>query len=358
MFQDKSNKTEKPTGRRLMKAREKGQVARSKELPGALVLAAFLVFCHFAGAPWRAKLEALVAGTLSNLVRPDMTINDAVAFFTTIGLQTTGLLVLPLGTMVVAGVGGNLIQGWPTFTLKPLNPDLSKLNPITGLGKLFKLKGWIEMIKTTFKMVMFGVIALTAVRESMADGLGGSPGAEGTLLAIMILSGKVIFRITLFAFALSIADYLFTKFDYTRNLRMTKQEVKDEGKEAEGDPVVKARIRAKQMAMARSRMMADVPDATVVITNPTHFAVALRYVPGEMDVPQVLAKGRGKLAERIRGIAKEHGVPIVSDPPLARALYRAVEVGSVIPEALFRAVAEVLALVLRGGKGRRPGGRR
>jgi flagellar biosynthetic protein FlhB len=168
------------------------------------------------------------------------------------------------------------------------------------------------------------------------------------------LTAKVLLHATVLAAGLAVLDFLFRRYDHVRELKMTKREVKDEFKETEGDPLVRARIRQKQTALARSRMMADVPRATVVVTNPEHVAVALRYVPGETAAPQLLAKGRARLAERIRAIAKDHRVPIVSDPPLARALYRSVPVGAEIPAAFFRAVAEILALVL-SRKGRRRG---
>jgi flagellar biosynthetic protein FlhB len=156
--------------------------------------------------------------------------------------------------------------------------------------------------------------------------------------------------VTILAACLGVLDYMFRRYDHTRSLRMTKREIRDERKDLEGDPLIRARIRSKQLALARSRMMSDVPKATVVVTNPTHFAVALRYVPGETEVPKVLAKGRERVAARIRELALEHRIPIVSDPPLARALYKSVPVGREIPQALFRAVAEVLALVLNRRK--------
>jgi flagellar biosynthetic protein FlhB len=176
------------------------------------------------------------------------------------------------------------------------------------------------------------------------------------LAALFAVGGRVILRVALVGLGVAALDLLFTRFEHRRQLRMSKQEIKDERRETEGDPLIRARMRSKQMALARSRMMADVPKATVVVTNPTEYAVALRYQPGEVEVPRVLAKGRAKLAERIRAISVEHRIPIVEDPPLARALYRAVPVGGFIPVQLFRAVAEVLALVLRrparGARGR------
>jgi flagellar biosynthetic protein FlhB len=188
--------------------------------------------------------------------------------------------------------------------------------------------------------------------------MAGSPGAEGTVAAIIAVARQMFLGVVALAALIAVVDLLFQRWNHKRGLKMTKKEVKDERKELEGDPHIKVKIRQKQLSYVRSRMMADVPDSTVVVTNPTHVAVALRFVPGEMQVPKVLAKGRAKLAERIKEIAREHRVPIVEDPPLARALYKAVPIGSEIPAALFRAVAEVLAMVLRPGRAARSGNTR
>ena len=209
------------------------------------------------------------------------------------------------------------------MTLKPLKPKLSKIDPVKGFKKVFSLGKLSELIRTIIKLVLFTSVAYMAL---------------AALIAVL--------------------DVMFQRWNYVRGLKMTKKEVKDERRETDGDPQVKLKIRQKQLAMARSRMMAEVPEATVVVTNPTHFAVALKFTPGEMEVPKLVAKGRAKLALRIREIATAHGVPIVHNPPLARALYRSVPLGAEIPAALFRAVAEVLALVLRprSRRGNRPAG--
>ncbi len=352
MAQDKAQRTEKPTGKRLQKARDEGNIPRTKELSGALVLLSFLLFGRLFGAAWLDRMLGVIGGALSTLADHELTMAAVQALVTATASATAGLLVLPLGLMMVAGVGGNVLQSPPMLTFKPFQPDLKKLNPISGIKKVVKLRSWVEMLKTLFKMVLFTTIAVYAVRQALAEGLPGSHDAAGAFLAIATLCADVILRVAGAALVLAFFDWLFNRYDHTRQLMMTKQEVKDERKESEGDPLIKARLKSKQMALSRSRMMADVPKATVVITNPTHYAVAIRYVPGETDVPKVLAKGRGKIAQRIREIAGEHKVPIISDPPLARALFRAVEVGSYVPPALFRAVAEVLALVLRGGRSR------
>jgi len=279
------------------------------------------------------------------------------AFMRDLGSTTALLMLPPVGMMAVASLSGHLLQGAPPFTLKPLQPKLSRVNPMKGIKKVFSARSLVNLAKALLKMALFTSVAVMAVRDAMKEGLIGAPGAEGATLVLFTLIGKVIFRIVVIWVALAILDLLYTRYQHVRDLMMTKQEVKDERKQTEGDPRVKARIRSKQMEMARSRMMADLPDATVVITNPTHYAVALRYVPGETDVPKLLAKGRDLLAQRIREIAAEHRIPIVEDPPLARALYRSVPLGGYVPESLYRAVAEVLAFVYRLDR-RTPGGSR
>jgi len=348
--EDRSQRTERPTGRRLKKAREKGQVARSPEIPGVLVLAGFLVFCRVFGSAWLGKIQAFLAASLGHLSTAELTPTTVGALFASTASATGTLLAAPLGMCAVAAVAGNLLQGPPPLTLQPLMPDWSKLDPVRNLGKVFSLRQWVEVVKIVLKLTLYASVAYTAARDAILSTPAAATGAAGTLAMLLALSGTVIFRVTILAACLGVLDYMFRRYDHTRSLRMTKREIRDERKDLEGDPLIRARIRSKQLALARSRMMSDVPKATVVVTNPTHFAVALRYVPGETEVPKVLAKGRERVAARIRELALEHRIPIVSDPPLARALYKSVPVGREIPQALFRAVAEVLALVLNRRK--------
>jgi flagellar biosynthetic protein FlhB len=235
-----------------------------------------------------------------------------------------------------------------------LKPNWSRLDPVQNLGRVFSLRPWVDVLKVVVKTLLYGAVAYTAARDAILSSSEGAPGAEGTLGALLALAGTVVFRVTVLAAVLAVLDWLFRRYDHVRSLMMSKKEIRDEYKELEGDPLMRSRMRSKQLSLARSRMMADVHKATVVVTNPTRFAVALRYEPGDSEVPKVLAKGRAKLAERIREIAIANGIPIVSDPPLARALYKSVPLGAEIPVALYRAVAEVLALILhRRGRGRR-----
>jgi flagellar biosynthetic protein FlhB len=353
MAESRASRTEKPTGRRLDKARREGNVPRSQEVSQVLVLVAFLLFCHLFGGAWLARLEGLIAGVLSGIDVGDMTPTQWIAAMTGIGWSAALLLFAPVGMMSAASLSGHLLQGTPPFSFEPLRPKLSRVDPVKGIRKVFSLRSLVNLLKAMIKLALFTTVALMAVRDAIRDGLVGAPGAEGATLVLFTLTGKVIFRIIVIWIALAILDLLYTRFQHTRDLMMTKQEVKDERRQTEGDPRVKARIRSKQIEMARSRMMADLPNATVVITNPTHYAVALRYVPGETDVPRLLAKGRDLLAQKIREVAAEHRIPIVEDPPLARSIYRSVPLGGPIPEKLYRAVAEILAMVLRRKRGRR-----
>ncbi len=352
--EDRSQRTEKPTPRRLLKAREKGQVARSAEIPGVLVLAGFLIFCRVAGSGWLDRMRDFLAGSLASLAAPDLTQTGLLAILRSTASATGALLLPPLGVLAAAGIAGNVLQGPPPLTLEPLKPNWSRLDPVKNLGRVFSLRPWVDVLKVVVKTFLYGAVAYTAARDAILSSSEGAPGAEGTLGALLGLGGTVVFRVTILAAVLAVLDWLFRRYDHVRSLMMSKKEIRDEYKELEGDPLMRSRMRSKQLSLARSRMMADVHKATVVVTNPTHFAVALRYEPGESEVPKVLAKGRAKLAERIREIAIANGIPILSDPPLARALYKSVPLGGEIPVALYRAVAEVLALVLhRKGRGRR-----
>ncbi len=344
---DRAQRTEKPTGRRIERARRDGNVARSKELPAALTLGAFLLFARLAGPSWIAQLEDAMARSLRGLVLRDLDDATLIVMMHDLALVTGSLIFAPLGAIAVAGVAGNFIQDRPSFSFEPLRPKFSRISPTSGLSKLLRLRSWIEIPKLMLKMTLYTAVAVSAARDALAEGLVGGTGGAGVFYGIAAVSGRVIFRVVLLALMLAVLDWLFVRWDHVRQLRMTKQEIKDERREQEGDPMVKARVRSRQMTLARSRMMTDVAKATVVVTNPTHYAIALRYVPGEDEVPRLLAKGRGRIAQKIREVAAEHRVPVLSDPPLARALYRSVAVGGFIPPQLFRAVAELLALVLR-----------
>jgi len=247
--------------------------------------------------------------------------------------------------IMLIGLAINLVQvGW-NFTTEPLGFDLDKLNPINGFGRLFSKRSLVELIKSLFKILIIGLF----LYENLKDELLHMPkliyldlSASMTQIADIIF--MMAFKICAIFFALAILDYMYQKWDHNEQLKMTKQEVKEEFKQMEGDPQIKGKIRQKQREMAMSRMMREVPKADVIVTNPTHFAVALRYAEG-MRAPEVIAKGQDLVALKIKDVAREAGVVIVENKPLARALFASVEIGETVPPELYKAVAEVLAYV-------------
>lgn len=270
-------------------------------------------------------------------------------------LRTFMLIFLPMGLgCMVVGILVNFLQVGAIFTTDPLRPRFDRINPLQGMKRLFSPRSFVELAKSLIKLGVAGTILWNSFRNEMmpfserAMGMTGVTAIEGFWKILY----NVSIRIILALLALGILDYFYQRWEHAKSLRMTKKELKDEYKQMEGDPQIKSRIKQRQRQMAMRRMMQDVPKADVVITNPTHFAIALRYDAATMSSPQVVAKGEGYMAARIREIAEENKVPLVENPPLARAIYKAVEVGGTIPAELYQAVAEVLAFVyrLRGRK--------
>jgi flagellar biosynthetic protein FlhB len=342
-------RTERATGKRRQEARKRGQVALSREIPSTLILLTLLGVFYFAGAHLFDQLIRLVAGMFGRLTIIRVhTISDAGALAFDL-LQTFLLLLAPICLpLLVAGVVGNISQIGFELHLEPMAPQLSKLNPLAGLKRLFSLRGLVELAKSVLKIVFVGLIVWSVVSSYLTEfptlvhrDLGGIWDFVHTA------AFKIIFYVSLALIVLAVLDYGYQRWQYEQSLKMTKQEVKDERKQTEGDPQVKARIRALQRQAAYQRMMTEVPKSDVVITNPTHLAVALRFDPAEMAAPRVVAKGADYIAERIRDIAREHNVPLVENKTLAQALYKMADVGDYIPVDLYRAVAEVLAYVYR-----------
>jgi flagellar biosynthesis protein FlhB len=345
------DRTEKPTPRRLREARRKGQVARSRDLVQSGAMAAALMAIAWSGAAMvdglgRALREALAG--LHRFPARDLRIEEMTPLALS-GLGTLAVLVGPVAlTALVATVTLFAIQGGWVFANAALQPNFGRLNPVNGVKKLGFSAGGIDTVKMVLLVAVLGFLGYRVVSATLAQsarfarlspfdaGRAGWDDAASLLkqcaLAMLVFGG---------------ADYAVQRWRLTRSLRMTKQEVKDDLKLAEGNPEIKARIRRIQLTQARQRMLAAVPKATVVITNPTHYAVALEYERAALAAPRVVAKGRGHLAQKIKSIAREHGVPMVENVPLAQALYKSSEVGDFIPAALFEAVAEVLAYLIR-----------
>ncbi|WP_420997227.1 flagellar biosynthesis protein FlhB [Cupriavidus sp. 30B13] len=339
-------KTEPASPRRLEKAREEGQVVRSRELATLIMLMSGVAGLWALGGTLGSKLNAVMHASLA--------FEPATAFDTSRMMSRfamnvwEGLLAfLPLLLLFGAAAlaGPMLLGGW-LFSTQSLAPDFSRLSPLKGLGRLFSSQSLVELAKAVAKALLVGSVAGWVLwhRLGEAVALMNAPLHEALLHMLEFVlhcCGLVAASLVLVA-ALDVPWQYWTFF---KKLRMTKEELKQEHKDSEGDPHIKNRIRQQQRAMARRRMMSEVPKADVVVTNPTHFAVALRYEEGRMGAPRVVAKGSEEVAARIREIAAEHNVPLLSAPPLARALHRHVELGHEIPAGLYTAVAEVLAWV-------------
>jgi len=338
-------RTEQATSKRRQDFREKGQVAQSKEVHTAALLTTSLLLWFFYGPAFWVKLSSLVAGFWRNCGEFQLT-ELSIRMLAGFVIQKVGLLLAPILLLVlVVGFFSSFLQiGW-LFTTKPLTPDLTKLDPIKGAAKFFSKRSAVEVIKSLLKVLLIGVIAYKTVAAEFSGALTlVDMGLHETIRYTSIVAVKVLVKCCGILVVLGLFDYAFVRWEMEQKMRMTKQEQKEEFKESEGDPHVKSRIRSIQQQAARKRMMADVPKADVVVTNPTHISVALAYRRGEMDAPRVLAKGADHLAMRIREIARENNVPLVENIPVARALHK-LGIGATIPEELFKAVAEILAYV-------------
>lgn len=339
---------EPATPRRRQEARRRGQVSRSVELNTALLLLGSFILLRFSGPYLYWQLAGFMRRFLEDF--PWVEISP-------VNLPGLALVVivfilkvsLPLmGVAVAVGLAVNLVQVGFIFTLEPLSLSLARLNPAEGFRRLFSKRALVELVKAVIKITAVGILVyLTLVGEKEQLPRMMDMEVRESISLVGNLSLRVGLRISLLLLVLAILDYYYQRWEYEVGLRMTRQEVKEEQKETEGQPQVRARIRERQRQLASMRMMSEIPRADVVITNPTHYAVALRYEPEEMEAPRVVAKGKGYLALRIIEVAKQYRVTLVEDRPLARALYEVVEVGQAIPEQFYPAVAEVLAFVYR-----------
>lgn len=350
---DDQEKTEQPTSRRREEARRDGNFAVSRELSSFFMIFSALVVLYFSALWMVTAASDLMQRSFTTLPR-EMTVKDISGLFQGIGYRFF-LIVMPVFLIPVFGAVSYAIQTGFGFTGKGLTPDISKLDPIAGAKRLISIKSVAELFKSILKITVLSYAVYGVVRSEWHT----IPFLmDMDVMSTMAYMGKVCFRImakTVWVLAVIAAlDYIFQRWTYEKSLRMSREEIKEEMKELEGDPFVKARIKSIQREMARKRMMAEVPKSDVVVTNPTHIAVALKYEKDKGGAPTVVAKGAGAIAEKIKELAKKHGVPVVENKPLARALFKIVEIGKEIPVDMYKAVAEVLAYVYRlKGKVRR-----
>ncbi len=353
-FQDK---TEKATPKKRSEARKKGQVAKSQEVTSVAVLLTGFSTLYVFGSFMYAHIKYLTAKSFSLIASPVIGLPDLVILNQH---MVQGLIIIVAPVMIaVLGIGlvSNFMQVGGMLSWEPLIPNFSKLSPIKGLERLFSKRALMELFKSLAKLAIVGVIAYWTVKGEMGRFLNlGQMGVSGIALYILKVVLKIFLRVCVVMAFLAALDFAFQKWQFEEQLKMTKHEVKEEFKRSEGDPLIKSRIRRVQQEMARRRMMQEVPKADVVVTNPVHLALALRYDSEVMNAPKVVAKGARAIAERIKALAREHHIPIVENKNLAQSLYKMVEIGDEIPSDFYQAVAEVLAYVYRiKGKAQRLG---
>ncbi|MEM7169569.1 MAG: flagellar biosynthesis protein FlhB [Pseudomonadota bacterium] len=345
---DQSEKTEEPTSRKLEKAREQGQVAKSQEVSHWFMLLGLAIFVGlFMQQTFAGMGEVLV----SFLAQPEAFSMDAAQLSETAletTLQLALVLAVPMTIIFFSGILSGVIQNGLLFTPEQIKPKLSNIGFKRGFKKIFSLNALMEFTKGIIKLIIVSVVVGILVWPDKDHLMTIATMETGSfLLLLQSISFKVVLAVLAIMTVITIADVLYQRFQHHKQQRMSKQEIKDENKQAEGDPIAKSRLRQIRLERARQRMMAAVPEADVVVTNPTHFAVALKYEQESMEAPRLVAKGVDTLAFKIREVAKENDVPVVENPPLARALYSGVELDQEIPPEHYKAVAEVISYVMR-----------
>lgn len=350
MGEDGGDKSEEPTPHRLREAREKGQVAKSKEITTAVLLLMTYVVLRYTGEFSWKELTGMTQGILSQVPESANGFSlSFVGYLLIMGFKGFAFALIPIFTIAfLAAIIAEAAQTGFVFSTEALTPKLERLNPLEGFKKIFSMQGIVETIKSILKIIIVFYIAWLAIKEDLPYVVVLM---DGTPWDAIVLGGsiayKVAIRVGLFYILIAILDYFYRRWEYMRGLKMTRQEIKEEYKRLEGDPLIKQRMRDLQRQAAYQRMMSSVPKADVVVTNPTHIAVALRYEQGKMKAPQLLAKGERKHAEKIKQIAEEAEIPIVENEPLARSIYRTTSVGQEVPRELYQAVAEVLAYLYK-----------
>ncbi|MCQ6280184.1 flagellar biosynthesis protein FlhB [Bacillus sp. EB600] len=344
-------KSERATPKKRQDAKKKGQTAKSQDINTAVVLLAVFLFLMMAGNYLLTGILSLFKNSFQEYMLMEATPGNLRVIFLTI-LKELALYLGPiLLVALAAGVVANIAQVGFMFTSEAIMPKLEKINPISGFKRIFSMRSIVELIKSLLKISFVGIVTFAVLWKRMPEILVLSQKSVGTALVTL---GSLTVQMGLYASGallfLALLDYLYQKYDFEKSIRMSKQDIKDEYKNMEGDPLIKSRIKQRQREMAMQRMMQEVPKADVVITNPTHYAVAIKYDESKRDAPFVVAKGVDFTAQKIKSIAKENEVLMVENRPLARALYSQTEIGDIIPEEFFKAVAEILAFVYRAKK--------
>ncbi|MFZ4619131.1 MAG: flagellar biosynthesis protein FlhB [Bacteroidota bacterium] len=346
---DKDERTEPASQKKLEDARDRGSVAKSQDMNAAVVLIAGLFTLTIFGGTMTSQLSGMFKYLFKNaaLIAVD---RGTIGELATKSFMFLGVCLIPvLGVFFLIGFVSNVAQVGLKFSPEALIPKWDRLNPLSGIKKvMLSTHSMVEMLKGIFKTILLGLVGYSVVKGMIVNAVMLADSDVMNIAQYMVMStSEVVLKCGMAFGVMAAADYFYQKYEFAKQMKMTKQEVKDEFKTMEGDPQIKGRIKTIQRQIAYKRMMSDVPTASVVVTNPTHFAVALKYESGKNSAPKVVAKGADLIALKIKEIAKAHNVPIVEDKPLARALFAAADVGDDIPEKLFQAVAQILAYIYR-----------
>lgn len=347
MADEAQERTEQPTAKRREEAKDKGQVAKSAELNSVAVLIGVMLAYKSSSDLFGRTLMGFMRTTYMESSFMSITVQSLPAQIFDF-LKVVALLLLPvMGIILFLALASNVAQVGFMVAKKALMPDFSRISPLKGLKRMFSLRSLVELLKGVLKISILGIISYFIISkytdELLMMAYKSAPEIMGLLSSILI---EMTFKITLALLVMAAADFAYQKYEHEKSLKMSKEDVREESKQSEGNPQVKGKIRSIQMQQARNRMMQDVPEATVVVTNPTHIAVALKYEPqSSSDAPKIVAMGKNKLAEKIKQIARENDVPVIENKPLARSLFKSCEVGMEIPANFYQAVAEILSAI-------------
>ena len=354
MAEDSASRTEEATPHRLEQARKDGDVPKSMELSQAFALAGAFGALVMGGSGMAATLAQQLTPFIAHPDSIHLQGQEGVGVAWQVAMAFAPILLAVMGGTMLAGAGGNIIQQGVLFTTKKLAPDPSRINPAEGFKRLFGIDGIANFIRSFLKVLLVIAVAwwVLAPHAGQVPNLVGMAPA-GILAYSAGVGTNLIFAVVALLAVIGIIDFVWQRQRHMQRLKMTKEELKEDFRQNEGDPHIKARQRSIRMQRARQRMIQNVPKATVVVMNPTHYAVALRYEQGATPAPECVAKGMDDVALRIREVAEEAGVPIIEDPPLARALYAAVEIDQIIPTDHYEAVAKIIGFILAGRKTRR-----
>ncbi|MFA5527254.1 MAG: flagellar biosynthesis protein FlhB [Peptostreptococcales bacterium] len=342
-----SEKTEAPTPKKIQDARKKGQIAKSPDLNAAIILLVSLLLMMSASDQSMKDMAKFLYINFTEYVNYNLVASNLRSLFLFYIFYFFRLTALMFIIVMIIGIATNLAQSKFIFSTEPLKPNFGKLNPIEGFKNIFSKKAAFNLVKTVLKLVLISAVAISFVKDNLVK-IISTTGVQPIIVFTYVK--EIVFRLLVQVISillfLGIADFVFQKYDFKKNLRMTKQEIKEEWKQSEGDPHIKSKRKQKQREMSLNRMISEVSSASVVITNPTHLAVAIKYDEKVDEIPKVVAKGAGFIAEKIKNSARDNRIPVMENKPLARIMYKELEIGQEIPTELYKAVAEILAMVM------------